>query len=102
MPETKLKNSLGSTEIVDIYFLEHRAKLIDIAAFLDRLSRASDSSGAEDFRMKAFKKGVAVLMDNDSDKARRALEVFSDYTKDLPESAPGSKGAFGAAREDAK
>ena len=39
-------------EIVDAYFLEHRAKVLDIAAFLDRLERAADGPPArEDFRV---------------------------------------------------
>lgn len=102
MTESKLKNPLGSTEMVDLYFLEHRAKLIDIAAFLDRLGRASDANSVEDFRVKAFNKAAAILTDQDSDKAKRMLEVFSDYTTDLSDSAPQSKGASGAAKEGSK
>lgn len=102
MTEPKFKKQLGSTEIVDMYFLEHRAKLIDIAAFLDRLDRASDSGVADDFRIKALNKAAAIITDNSPEKAKRVLEVFSDHTTDLPESAPQSKGASGAAKEVAK
>lgn len=102
MTESKIKNPLASTEMVDLYFLEHRAKLIEIAAFLDRLDRASDANGSDDFRIKAFNKAAAILTDQDPDKAKRILEVFSDHTTDLAESAPQSKGALGAAKEDVK
>ena len=102
MTESKIKNPLASTEMVDLYFLEHRAKLIDIAAFLDRLDRASDTNSSDDFRIKAFNKAAAILTDQADDKAKRILEVFSDHTTNLPESAPQSKGASGAAKEDAK
>jgi hypothetical protein len=100
--ESKIKNPLASTEMVDMYFLEHRAKLIDIAAFLDRLNRATDANSSDDFRVKALNKAAAILIDQDSDKAKRVLEVFSDYTTDLPDSAPESKGASGAAKEGSK
>ena len=32
---------IGPGAVVDRYFLEHRAKALDIAAFLDRVDRAS-------------------------------------------------------------
>ena len=32
-------------EVIGRYFLEHRAKLIDIAAFLDRVERAGGDEG---------------------------------------------------------
>ena len=92
----------NKTELTDLYFLEHRAKLIDIAAFLDRLDRAGAGAEDEDFRIKAFNKAAVVLTDNKPEKARRILEIFSDHTVKLAESAPQSKGASGAAREEAK
>ncbi len=100
MKESKLTPPLGRTGLIDLHFLEHRAKLIDIAAFLDRLDRAGDAEKSEDFRIKAFRQATAVLLDRDPDKARRILEVFSDHTSDLADSAPQSKGATGAAREE--
>lgn len=102
MTKSKIKNPLASTEMVDMYFLEHRAKLIDIAAFLDRLDRASDAKSSDDFRIKAFNKAAAIITDSSPEKAKRILEVFSDHTTDLPESAPQSKGATGAAKEETK
>ena len=102
MTESKINNPLASTEMGDLYFLEHRAKLIDIAAFLDRLDRAPDANSADDFRIKAFNKAAAILTDQSPDKAKRILEVFSDHSTDLADSAPQSKGASGAAREDVK
>ena len=33
------------SKVVDLYFLEHRAKLIDIASFLDRVDRAPADAG---------------------------------------------------------
>lgn len=100
MPESKLTYPFNRTDLIDLYFLEHRARLLDIAAFLDRLGRADDAGKPEDFRIKAFHKATAILTDQDPDKAKRILEVFSDQSSDLAISAPQSKGATGAAPEE--
>lgn len=82
--------------IIDTYFLEHRAKLIDIAAFLDRIDRADpDSSSAEDFRTSAFRRALAVLIDGQGQRAKRVQEVFSDPSTE-PIQAAGVQGAYGA------
>ncbi len=83
--------------IVELYFMEHRAKLIDIAAFLDRLDRADDASSTEpDFRVEAFRQAIAILSDSQSQRAKRILDLFSDHSTDPIPSAAGMKGAFGA------
>ena len=43
-------------EVIARYFLEHRAKLIDIAAFLDRVERAGGD--CNDFRIKAMHEAI--------------------------------------------
>ena len=86
--------------IVEAYFLEHRAKLIDIAAFLDRLERASDQENNNtDFRVEALRKALKILDDGDGERARRVLELFSDMSTDVPQSAEGMKGALGAIQD---
>jgi hypothetical protein len=42
---------LSGTELVDEYFIENRTKLLDIAAFLDRLDRTDPSCFSSDFLM---------------------------------------------------
>ncbi len=100
MKESKSTNPLDRRDLIDLYFLEHRAKLIDIAGFLDRVGRANDAGQGEDFRMKAFRKAAALLTDQSPEKAKRILEVFSDHSQDLKNSAPQSKGALGASQEE--
>jgi hypothetical protein len=85
--------------ITDQYFLEHRAKLLDIAAFLDRLDRATDAGGDVDFRIVAFRRCLDVLMDAQGDRARRVLDLLSDHSTTPIESAP-MKGALGAPDPD--
>lgn len=89
---------LSRQAVIDRYFLEHRAKLIDIAAFLDRIDRAAaDGAGDQgpDHRMIAFRRALALVADGQPERARRILELFSDPT-DEPIPAAGTKGATGA------
>ena len=81
-------------KVVDQYFMEHRAKLIDVAAFLDRLDRAG-GDGGDDFRVAAFRKAISILAETEPGRARRVLELLSDHTDTPIESAAGLKGAGG-------
>lgn len=82
---------------VELYFIEHRGKVLDIAAFLDRVERAPSVSGAtgEDFRLAALREAIGVLIDGKPDRARRVLELLSDQSAE-PIAAAGTKGALGA------
>ena len=51
-------------QVLDLYFMEARRKLIDPAAFLDRVERAD---GEDDFRMKALRNAIKALKDRKSD-----------------------------------
>ncbi len=91
---------LTRAEIIDAYFMEHRARLIDIAAFLDRLDRAADAGASPDFRETAFRQALQVLSDGETHRAARVLDLLSDHSDDLPQSAEGMKGASGAPPAD--
>ena len=79
-------------QALDLYFPDARSKLIDLAAFLDRVDR---SPGAGDFRLAAFRDALAVLNSREPEKAKRVLLAFSDPTQDPVATAPG-KSACGA------
>ena len=85
---------LDRNQVVDRYFLEHRAKVIDVAAFLDRADRAS-GDGEEDFRLRSLRAAIGILLDGESDRARRVLELLSDPSEAPIDRAP-MKGAMGA------
>jgi hypothetical protein len=78
--------------ITDLYFAEARSKLIDLAAFLDRVER---SEGAEDFRMKALRAALHELSTSSPDKARKILLLLSDPSRE-PAAEAGEKSASGA------
>ncbi len=82
----------SAEEVLDLYFLETRHKLLDVAAFLDRVERAG---GTGDFRMQALKKALALLHEEGGSRAEAILQCFSDPTREPVDKAPG-KGAAGA------
>ncbi len=79
-------------QLLDLYFMDARSKLIDIAAFLDRVDRAE---GEADFRLAAFRRALEELGHSDPVRARQVLMSLSDPTAEPLEKAPG-KGAIGA------
>lgn len=93
MPRASEPCPIPSDEVIGRYFLENRAKLLDIAAFLDRVERAGGDQ--DDFRIKAMHEAIAQLGISGTNRARRIQEVFSDPTDKPIESAP-MKGALGA------
>jgi hypothetical protein len=78
--------------VLDLYFLDARHKLIELAAFLDRVERAD---GKDDFRLKAFRTALDGLTSNKNQKAKNTLLAFSDPTKE-PVAKATTKGAVGA------
>jgi hypothetical protein len=79
-------------DLLDLYFIDARARLIDIAAFLDRVERAE---AGEDFRVEAFRRALKELETGGGDRARRVLLALSDPTAE-PVAAATGKGACGA------
>ncbi len=79
-------------ELLDLYFMDARAKLIDIAAFLDRVDRGTDDA---DFRLAAFRTALGELAGETPERARGVLLSLSDPTVEPIEKSPG-KGAVGA------
>jgi hypothetical protein len=78
--------------LLDLYFLEARSKLIDLAAFLDRVEHAP---GAADFRLDALKSALEELNRPTPDRAEQVLLRLSDPSKD-PIPAATTKAACGA------
>lgn len=100
MPAPNPSPPLNPAAVIDRYFLEHRAKVLDLAAFLDRVDRATaaapDRGGATatDPRLAALRDALALLIDGRPERARRVLELWSDPTPH-PIDRAGGKGAAG-------
>ncbi len=83
---------MTKAEILDLYFADARSKLIDLAAFLDRVER---SAGEDDFRVRSFRAALTHLSKGEAEKAKAVLLTFSDPTTD-PIAVATTKGATGA------
>ena len=79
-------------QVLDLYFMDARFRLIELAAFLDRVDRGE---GAADFRLAAFRNALRELDGNKPERAKQVLLAFSDPTTEPIAKAPG-KGAVGA------
>ena len=73
-------------------FIDARSRVIDLAAFLDRIDR---HPGEDDPRIEALRGVLPLLLDKRPGRARAVLESLSDTSIELPESA-SSQGATGA------
>lgn len=85
---------LDTKQAVDLYFMEHRAKLLDIAAFLDRLERTTGDDPKADVRIRALERAVPLLIDGQGARVRRILELFSDHSRE-PIPAAHTQSAIG-------
>ena len=85
---------LSPQELVDEYFIENRTRLLEIAAFLDRLDRIDVSYAGRDFRMKAFREALAAL-EGDGGRLDRIQMILSD-PRETPLDALDRKSALGA------
>ena len=73
-------------EIQDLYFMDSRYKLLDIAAFLDRVER---HSGEADFRHEAFNKAIQDMLTPPEGLTRTQAvhHAFSDHSSHPVEAA---------------
>jgi hypothetical protein len=67
---------LDAPEVLNREFLPIRAKILEIAAALDRLERA-EGSAAGDHRLSQIERSLAALQDTGPDRAERVQMIFS-------------------------
>ena len=88
------KPPLDGSQVVDEYFIENRTRLLEIAAFLDRVDRTDPAVLSRDFRMKAFAEALDALAAK-SDRLLRVQMILSDPTTE-PLDRLDRKSAIGA------
>lgn len=87
-------------QILDTYFLENRARILEIASFLDRIDRSRDSLAAkDDYRYKSLIKALDILVGLQRRKTELVQMNFSDQSSEPIASALGLK-ATGAWKGD--
>ena len=79
-------------QTLDLYFMDARFKLIELAAFLDRVDR---SPGEDDFRIQALREAMKELAKKKPQRAKQVLLSLSDPTT-KPLAKATVKGATGA------
>ena len=83
-----------TVNLADLGFMDARSKLIDLAAFLDRVQRAGQE---DDFRVQALNRAVKLLQADKPQRAREVLLSFSDPSTE-PIAKATMQGAIGAHR----
>ncbi len=88
------KPPLSSEQLIQLGFIQARSRLVDVAAFLDRVQRADSGSGGsrsalEDERVAAILAAMRLALDGQPERARRILESFSDLSTDPVAHADG-------------
>jgi len=74
-------NPLPASKALDQFFLDARARLLDLAATLDRIHRGPGATGIDqDPRLEKIRKALEVLHDQSGGRAERIQQIFSlDY-----------------------
>jgi ABC-type uncharacterized transport system YnjBCD ATPase subunit len=87
---------LTQRELIDEYFMEERVKVIDLAAFLDRLDRARELDAEDDFRLRSIRDALAVLAGDQRGRVQRVQMIFSDPRSELLDELDqkSAKGAY--------
>ena len=76
---------MNSNQILDREYLTLRAKILEIAASLDRIERA-DGDISNDERMAEVRKGLEILLSDGSTRAEKVQLLFSHpYKEDWQE-----------------
>ena len=107
MPSPAIPSPKSGRELVDEYFIENRTRVLEVAAFLDRLDRVGDAQAGRDFRVRAFREALDVLTAGAArDAASRVQQIqmiFSDPTTEpLPQlDQKSARGAYDRWRDAA-
>ena len=89
-------SQMSAKEILEMYFLDNRARLLEIASFLDRIDRYSGPSHAKsDFRYRSFVKALKAVMETEGERTKRVQLLFSDPSVEPIDTVDDPK-AYGA------
>lgn len=75
---TPKDGGLRASQVLDLYFLEARARLIELAATLDRIDRAPGAEALRhDARLKFIQDALRILLQAEPGRARAIQELYS-------------------------
>ena len=90
-----LQATLTIDQLADEYFIENRNRVLEIAAFLDRLDRVDPGRASRDFRLEAFTEALQILAGRGPDYLMQIQLLLSDPRSE-PIPALDRKSAQGA------
>lgn len=76
MRKPLMSTATSASDVLQREFLEMRAKILELAASLDRIDRA-DGSVADDPRRQLIERGIAALAETSPGRAERVQLIFS-------------------------
>ena len=81
---------LPAPAALDAFFLDARARLLDLAATLDRIGRGAGAEGvAADPRMQKIRQALEALLNQPADRAAAVQQIFSlEYDPNWPRPEP--------------
>ena len=88
--------ALDARQITDEYFIENRNRIIEVAAFLDRLDRADPEIATQDFRVRALQRALELVLAGSATGRVREIQLLMSDQDDRPLAALDRKGAVGA------
>ena len=94
---------LTATQVLDLYFIENRSRVLDIASLLDRIDRYAGAEEARaDYRYQAFVKTLRMLLEATGERTKAIQVSLSDPSTEPLASAVGLKawGAWDAAQHE--
>jgi hypothetical protein len=102
MHREPVPSPMNRTELIDEYFIENRTKVLDIAAFLDRLDRTGEHN--EDFRTDAMQHALRVLAEGGGSRVLQVQMILSDPTTEplTKLDRKSARGAFDPRRKDVR
>ena|ERR1043166_6972475 len=69
---------LPAAKALDNFFFEARAKILDLAAFLDRIERGENAAEVNgDPRMAKIRRGLQALLESGDRRAEQVQQIFS-------------------------
>ncbi|HSH59737.1 MAG TPA: hypothetical protein VK988_08890 [Acidimicrobiales bacterium] len=90
---------LTQRQLIDEHFMEQRTKILDIAAFLDRMDRSVELNAEDDFRVAALRRTLEALCSRAPGRVERIQMILSDPTTE-PLAQSDRRNAAGAYDSD--
>jgi hypothetical protein len=74
-------NPLSANKALDAFFFDARARIVDLAAFLDRIERGDNAAAVRsDPRLDKIRRALQALLETGDSRAEQVQKIFSlDY-----------------------